>query len=90
VDETAILLPYKSFYALNGEVLYEPDKLGQSFMTMSKYFQGFHSEHLNEIMYVSVLVGFDSTKDDFYKSLHPEMETCHTKYTTTPSRLPLP
>jgi len=74
VDETAVLLPYKMFYALNGEVFYEPDKLGQSFMAASKYFQGFHSQHLTENMYLSMLVGFDSTQEDFYKSLHPEME----------------
>jgi len=74
VDETAVLLPYKSFYTLNGEVLYEPDKLGQSFMAMSKYFQVFHSQCLTETMYLYVLVGFDSTQEDFYESLHPEME----------------
>jgi len=41
VDETAVLLLYKTFYALNKEVLYKPNKLGQSFTTISKYFQGF-------------------------------------------------
>jgi len=74
VDEPAVLLPYKSLYALNEEVLYKLDKLGQSFMAVSKYFQGFCSQHLTEIMYVSVLVGYDSTQEDFYKSLHSEME----------------
>jgi len=38
VDETAVLLPYKSFFALNEEVLYEPGKLGQSYTAVSKYF----------------------------------------------------
>ncbi len=36
VDETAVLLPYKTFYALNEEVLYEPNKLGQSYTAISK------------------------------------------------------
>jgi len=43
VDETAVLLLYKTFYALNEEVLYKPNKLGQSFTVISKYFQGFCS-----------------------------------------------
>jgi len=59
VDETAVLLPYKTFHALNGDVLYELEKLSQSFMAVSKYFQNFHSLPLNGTMYVSVLVGFD-------------------------------
>jgi len=41
VDETAALLSYKSFFALNEEVLYKPNKLGQSYTAMSKHFQGF-------------------------------------------------
>ncbi len=47
VDETAVLLPYKSFFALNEEVLYKPDKLGQSYTVISKYFQGFCSQPEN-------------------------------------------
>jgi len=61
MDETAVLLPYKSFYTLNGEVLYEPNNLGQVFTAESKYFQGFHSQHPSDTMYVSILSGFDST-----------------------------
>jgi len=82
VDETAALLPYKLFFALNGEVLFKPNKLGQSFMAVNKYFQGFCSQHLTETLYNSVLVGYDSTQEDFYKSLHPEMENLsHQVYT---------
>jgi len=58
VDETAVLLPYKSFYALNKEVLYKPDKLGQSYTAISKYFQGFHSQCMMDKMYISILVGY--------------------------------
>jgi len=32
-------------------------------------------------MYVSVLVGYDTTQEDFYKSLPPEMEMSHQVYT---------
>jgi len=88
MDETAVLLPYKLFYALNEEVLYKPDKQGQSFMAVSKYFQGSCSQCLTEIMYVSVLVRYDSTQEDVYKSLHPEMENLSYQV-YTPSRLPL-
>jgi len=69
VDETTVLLPYKTFHALNGNVLLEPDKLGQSFMAVSKYFQNFCSLPLNGTIYVSVLIRFDSSMDDFFKSL---------------------
>jgi len=37
VDETAVLLPYKTFHTLNGNVLYEPDKLGQSFIAVTTF-----------------------------------------------------
>jgi len=60
VDETAILLPYKPFYALNKEVLHEPDKLGESYTAVSKNFQGFCSQCLMDKMYVSILVGYNS------------------------------
>jgi len=74
VEETAIILPYKSFYALNEEVLYESAKLGQSYMAVSKYFQGFCSHCLMDKMYISILVGYNSPLEDFYKSLQPNME----------------
>jgi len=61
VDETAVLLLYKSFFALNKEVLHEPDKLGQSHTVVSKYFQGFHSYKITDKMYLSVLVAYDLT-----------------------------
>jgi len=35
VDETVILLPYKSFHALNGDILHKPNELGQSFTAVS-------------------------------------------------------
>ncbi len=82
VDETAVLLPYKSFYALNKEVLYKPGKLGQSYTTISKYFQGFCSQCLMKMMYVCILVGYNSPQEDFYKSLQPNMENfSHSIYT---------
>ncbi len=44
VDESTILiLPYKSYFALKGEVLFEPDKLGQSYTIVSKHFKSFSS-----------------------------------------------
>jgi len=62
VDESAILLLYKTFFAVKGNVLYELDKLSQSYMAVSKYFQGFSSWKVNETMYVSVLLGYDSPR----------------------------
>ncbi len=43
VDESTIILPYKFYFALKGDVLFEPEKLGQSYTMVSKYFQGFSS-----------------------------------------------
>jgi len=79
VDETAVLLPYKSFFALNKEVLYAPDKLGQSYTAVSKYFQGFFSHKIMDKMYVSVLVAYNSSQEDFYKSLWPNLETSESR-----------
>jgi len=82
VDETAVLLPYTPFNAFNGEVLYEPDHLGQSYMAIRKYFQGFHSQKIMDRMYVSVLVAYNASPDEFFKSLHPEIENLgHSVYT---------
>jgi len=64
-----VILPYKSFFALKGDVLFDPEKLGQSYTAVRKYFQGFSSCLLNKTMYVSVLIGYDSTLEDFYPSL---------------------
>ena len=75
VDETAVLLPYQSFFALNEEVLFEPDKLGQSYTAVSKYFQGFRSQKITDRMYVSILVAFNATPEEFFKSLRPSIET---------------
>jgi len=74
IDESTVLLPYKSFFALNEEVLYKPDKLGQSYMAVSKYFQGFCSQHIMDRMYINILVAYNSTPEDFYKNLCPDME----------------
>jgi len=82
VDESAVLLPYKSFFALNEEVLYKLDKLGQSYTSISKYFQGFHSQNIMERMYVSILVAYNSSPEEFYRSLHPSVENLgHNVYT---------
>ena len=82
VDETAVLLPYTTFNALNDEVLYEPDHLGQSYTAIRKYFQGFRSQKITDRMYVSVLVAYNASPDEFYKSLRPEIENLgHNVYT---------
>ncbi len=82
VDESAVLLPFKSYFALNEEVLSEPDKIGQSYMAVSKYFQGFHSQRISDRMYISVLVAYNCTPEDFHKNLHPDMENLgHYVYT---------
>jgi len=60
VDELTIILPYKSYFVLKEEVLVEPDKLGLSFTAVSKYFQGSSSLQLNETIYVSILIRYDS------------------------------
>ena len=65
VDETTVFLPYKSFFALNKEVLYEPDNLRQSYTAVSKYFQGFHSQCIIDKIYVSILVAYNSSQEDF-------------------------
>jgi len=38
VDKTTVILPYKIFFAVKGDVLFEPEKLGQLYMAVSKYF----------------------------------------------------
>ncbi len=82
VDESAVLLPFKSYFALNEEVLSEPDKIGQSYMAVSKYFQGFRSQRITDQMYISVLVAYNCTLEDFYKNLCPDMKTLgHNVYT---------
>jgi len=43
-------------------------------MAVSKFFQGFSSCQVNEAMYVSVLVGYDSPPEDCNPSLYQEME----------------
>jgi len=82
VDTTAVLLPYKSFFALNEEVLHDPAKLGRSYTAISKYFQGFHSQRITDKMHVSVLVAYDSSQEDFYQSLRPALANLgHNVYT---------
>jgi len=82
VDEIAVLLPYKSFFALNKEVLYEPAKLGQSYTAISKYYQGFCSQKIMDRMYVSILVAYNTSMEDFYKNLHPGIKNLgHSVYT---------
>jgi len=82
VDESAVLLPFKSYFALNEEVLSEPDKIGQSYTAISKYFQSFHPQRISDRMYISVLVAYNCTPEDFYKNLCPNMETLgHYVYT---------
>jgi len=82
VDKSTILIPYKTFFAVKGDVLSEPDKLGQSYMAVSKYFQGFSSRKVMEAMYVSVLLGFDSPPEDFYPLLHMEIDNLSHKIYT--------
>ncbi len=82
VDESTILLPYKTFFAVKGNVLTELDKLGQSYMAVNKYFQGFSSRKVMETMYVSVLIGFDSPPEDFYPLLCKEMDNLSHKIYT--------
>jgi len=86
IDKTAVLLPYKSFFALNEEVLYEPNKLRQSCTAVSKYIQEFCFQHIMDKMYVSVLVAFNSTPEDFCKSLCPDMGTLAITSTLAPSK----
>jgi len=74
VDETAVLLLYKSFFALNEEVLYKPNKLRQSYTAISKYFQGFRSQKIGDRMYVSVLAAYNASPEIFYKNLNPGIE----------------
>jgi len=82
VDKTAVLQLYKSFFALNEEVLYEPDKLGQSYTAISKYFQGFCSQKIGDRMYVSVLIAYNASPEDFYKNLCPGVKNLgHSIYT---------
>ncbi len=82
VDETVVLLPYKTFYALNEDILYEPNKLGQSYAAISKYFQGFRSQKIGDRMYVSVLAAYNASPEDFYTNLHPGIENLgHFVYT---------
>jgi len=88
VDETAVLLPYKSFYALNKEVLYKPGKLGQSYTAISKYFQGFCSQCLMKMMYVCSLAGYNSPQEDFIKTFDPTWRTSATASISNQSRPP--
>jgi len=70
------------FFALNDKVLYKPDKLGQSYTAISKYFQGFCSQCIMDKMYVSILVAYNASQEDFYKSLWPDLENIgHNVYT---------
>jgi len=82
VDESAVLLPFKSYFALNKEVLSKPDKIGQSYTAVSKYFQGFRPQRITDRMYISVLVAYNCTLEDFHKNLCPNMENLgHYVYT---------
>ncbi len=56
VDESTIILPYKTFFAVKGDVLVEPDKLGQLYTAVSKYFQKISSKKVNETIYISVIL----------------------------------
>jgi len=48
VDESAILLPFKTYFALNEDVLSNPDQIGQSYTAISKYFQGFRPQRITD------------------------------------------
>jgi len=51
-------------------------------MAVSKYFQGFRQQQIMDRMYISVLVAYNCSPDDFYKNLCPDMETLgHNVYT---------
>jgi len=82
VDESTVLLSYKTFFAVKADVLTEPDKLSQSYMAVIKYLQGFSSRKVTETMYVSVLLSFDSPPEDFYPLLHKEMDNLSHKIYT--------
>jgi len=82
MDESTVLLPYKTFFAVKGDVLTELDKLSQSYMAVSKYFQGFSSRKVTETIYVSILLGFDSPPEDFYPLLCKEMDNLSHKIFT--------
>jgi len=57
VDESMDILPYKTFLAVKGDVLFKLENLGQLYTAVSKYFQGFSSRKVNEMMYISILLG---------------------------------
>jgi len=62
VDKSTCILLHKILFAVKGDVLFEQEKLGQSYTAVSKYFQGFSSRKVNETMYISVLLGFNSPR----------------------------
>jgi len=72
-NESAVLLPFKAYYAQNDDVLQDPGKLGLSFTAISKYFQGFHAVHLKDKMYLAILIGYNSDKANFYRNIREYM-----------------
>jgi len=82
VDKSTIILPYKTFFAVKGYVLFELDKLGQLYTAVSKYFQGFSFRKVTETMYISILLGNDSPLEDFYPSQCKEMDNLSHKIYT--------
>jgi len=72
-DESAVLLPFKAYYPQNDDILQDPGKLGLSFTAISKYFQGFRAVPLKGKMFLAILVGYNSDKDEFYKNIREHM-----------------
>ena len=72
-DESAVLLPFKAYYAQNDDVLQDPGKLGLSYTSISKYFQGFRAIPLKDKMFLAILVGYNSDKAEFYKNIREHM-----------------
>ena len=88
VDETAVLLPYKTFYALMKKFCTSWTSLVNPSPPSASTFQGFCSQHLTDTMYISVLVAYNSPQEDFFKSLHPEMENLSHKIYTCSIKAP--
>jgi len=72
-NESAVLLPFKAYYAQNDDVLQDPGKLGLSYTSISKYFQGFRAIPLKDKMFLAILVGYNSDKANFYKNIREHM-----------------
>jgi len=89
VDESTVLLPYKTYFAQKGGVLSEPEKVGQSYTVVSTCFQRFGSQKVNETMYVSILLGYNPPPEDFYPtSFCKEMENLSHKIYTCSIQVP--